>query len=106
LAPFSASPRHTVRHAADDRVPYIRYFPKRVRCWALFIPRGADAREGDGWIIQALTNAQTLLAEVNLFEATQIDRGPVATIKVPLRLKPAHHGSWADASLVKPAHYT
>jgi hypothetical protein len=36
--------------------------------------------------------------------ATQIERGPIATIKVPLRLKPAYHGSWADASLIKPAH--
>jgi carotenoid cleavage dioxygenase-like enzyme len=60
-----------------------------------FIPRNPDAPEGDGWIVQALTNGQTMLTEVNLFEATRISRGPIATVKLPLRLKPAYHGSWS-----------
>jgi carotenoid cleavage dioxygenase len=67
-----------------------------------FIPRAPDAPEGDGWVVQALTNAQTMLTEVNLFEATRIAKGPIATVKLPLRLKPAYHGSWSDGSLVKP----
>lgn len=71
-----------------------------------FIPRAQDAREGDGWIVQALTNGDTMLTEVNVFEATQIARGPIATVKLPLRLKPAYHGSWADASRVKPSGLT
>lgn len=68
-----------------------------------FIPRTKDAAEGDGWIIQAATNAVSMLTEVNLFEATAIANGPIATIKLPLRLKPAFHGSWADGSLIKPS---
>jgi carotenoid cleavage dioxygenase-like enzyme len=68
-----------------------------------FIPRSAGAAEGDGWIVQALTNGQTMLTEVNLFEATRISAGPIATVKLPLRLKPAYHGSWADAALIRPA---
>jgi len=66
-----------------------------------FIPRSPDAAEGDGWIVQALTDSQTMLTEVNLFEATEIAQGPIATVKLPLRLKPAYHGSWCDATLVK-----
>jgi carotenoid cleavage dioxygenase-like enzyme len=66
-----------------------------------FIPRSPEAEEGDGWIVQALTNGQTLRTEVNLFTATEIAKGPVATIKLPLRLKPAYHGSWAAAAAVK-----
>ena len=67
-----------------------------------FIPRAPGAGEGDGWIVQAATNAGTMLTEVNLFEATDIARGPIATIKMPLRLKPAYHGSWADIERIKP----
>ena len=67
-----------------------------------FIPRGPDVAEGDGWIVQALTNGQSMLTEVNLFEATEIARGPIATVKLPLRLKPAYHGSWSDAAFIKP----
>jgi carotenoid cleavage dioxygenase-like enzyme len=68
-----------------------------------FIPRAADSAEGDGWIVQALTNADTQLTELNLFEATDLARGPLARVKVPLRLRPAYHGSWAAAALVKPS---
>lgn len=68
-----------------------------------FIPRAPDAPEGDGWIVQALTNSETMLTELNVFEATRVARGPLATVKLPLRLKPAYHGSWAEAARVKPA---
>ena len=68
-----------------------------------FIPRKPDAPEGDGWIVQAATNSETMLTEVNLFEATAIARGPIAVVKLPLRLKPPYHGSWADASRIKPS---
>jgi carotenoid cleavage dioxygenase-like enzyme len=68
-----------------------------------FIPRSAQAPEGDGWIIQGLTNGQSMRTELNLFVATEVERGPIATVKLPLRLKPAYHGSWSDAGLVKTA---
>jgi carotenoid cleavage dioxygenase len=68
-----------------------------------FIPRSPDAPEGDGWIVQALTNGETMLTELNLFEATNIARGPLATVKVPVRLRPAYHGSWAESARVQPA---
>ncbi len=62
-----------------------------------FIPRAPDAQEGDGWVVQALTNGETMLTEVNLFVATEIANGPIATVKLPLRLKPAYHGSWSPS---------
>jgi len=68
-----------------------------------FIPRAPDAAEGEGWILQALTNGETMLTELNVFEATRIARGPIATVKLPLRMKPAYHGSWAEAARVKPS---
>lgn len=68
-----------------------------------FIPRTADAPEGDGWIAQATTDTDTGLTELNLFEATAISRGPIATIKTPVHLKPAYHGNWVDGALVKPS---
>jgi carotenoid cleavage dioxygenase len=68
-----------------------------------FIPRSADAAEGDGWIAQAATDAATGLTLLNLFDATDIVKGPIATVKTPVHLKPAFHGNWHDASEIKPA---
>ncbi|HEV2701554.1 MAG TPA: carotenoid oxygenase family protein [Steroidobacteraceae bacterium] len=66
-----------------------------------FIARSPDSAEGDGWIVQALTNGQTMRTELNLFGATEIAKGPIANIRLPLRLKPAYHGSWSAAAAVK-----
>lgn len=63
-----------------------------------FVPRSKDAAEGDGWIAVAATDANTLLTELMLFVATDIGRGPIATIRTPVHLKPAYHGNWFDAA--------
>jgi carotenoid cleavage dioxygenase len=68
-----------------------------------FIPRSPDAPEGDGWIAQAATDGATGLTQLNLFEATAIAKGPIATVKLPVHLKPAYHGNWFDGSLIKPS---
>lgn len=66
-----------------------------------FIPRAPDAPEGEGWIAQAVTDSQAMLTSVNIFDATRIAKGPIATIRLPMRLKPAFHGTWAEAPRVK-----
>jgi carotenoid cleavage dioxygenase len=77
--------------------------PGKVVQEPTFIPRSADAPEGEGWIAQAATDVATGLTELNLFEAMAIARGPIATIRTPVHLKPAYHGNWFDGSLVKPS---
>jgi carotenoid cleavage dioxygenase-like enzyme len=76
--------------------------PAKVVQEPAFIPRAPDAPEGDGWIVQAATDSETLLTELYLFNATDIASGPVATVKTPLHLKPAYHGNWYDGSLIRP----
>lgn len=68
-----------------------------------FIPRHPDAPEGDGWIATAATDTATLLTELVLLEATAIEKGPVATIRTPVHMKPAYHGNWFDGSLIRPS---
>ena len=75
--------------------------PRKVVQEPTFIPRRPDAREGEGWIATAATNTETLLTELLLLEATDIAKGPVATIRTPLHMKPAYHGNWFDGSLIR-----
>jgi carotenoid cleavage dioxygenase len=65
-----------------------------------FIPRRPGAPEGDGYVIQAATRAREMRTDVFLFEAQDIASGPVATIRLPIRLRPGYHGSWADGSQI------
>ena len=54
-------------------------------------------------MLQAVTDAKTMLTEINLFDAVDVAKGPIAIIKLPFRMKPAYHGSWQDVSLIKPS---
>ena len=67
-----------------------------------FIPRRPGAAEGDGYIIQAATRAREMRTDVFLFDAHHVAEGPIATIRLPIRLRPGYHGSWADAPVIAP----
>jgi carotenoid cleavage dioxygenase len=63
-----------------------------------FIPRSDGAAEGDGYIITVATRIREMRTDVFLLDAQHLADGPVATIRLPLRLRPGYHGSWASGS--------
>ena len=63
-----------------------------------FIARGAGAAEGDGWIVQVCNRLEEQRSDLLLFDALDIEKGPIATIRIPLRLRFGLHGNWADAA--------
>jgi len=62
-----------------------------------FIPRSKDAGEGDGWIVQVCNRLEEQRSDLLLFDALAIEKGPIATIRIPIRLRFGLHGNWADA---------
>ncbi len=61
-----------------------------------FIPRTPNAPEGDGYIVALVDNLITNHSELVMLEATRIEEGPIARIKLPFRLRGGLHGNWAD----------
>jgi carotenoid cleavage dioxygenase len=62
-----------------------------------FIPRGKDAPEGDGWIVQVCNRLDEHRSDLLLFDALEIEKGPIATIQVPIRLRFGLHGNFAPS---------
>lgn len=62
-----------------------------------FIPRGKDAPEGEGWIVQVCNRLEEHRSDLLLFDALDIEKGPIATIHIPIRLRFGLHGNWANA---------
>jgi carotenoid cleavage dioxygenase-like enzyme len=62
-----------------------------------FIPRAKDAAEGDGWIVQICNRLEEHRSDLLLFDALDIEKGPIATINIPIRMRFGLHGNWADA---------
>jgi len=59
-----------------------------------FVPKRADSAEGEGYILQVATRIKEMRTDVFVLDALRIDEGPIATIRLPLRLRPGYHGSW------------
>ena len=62
-----------------------------------FVPRSKDAPEGDGWIVQICNRIDLQRSDLLIFDALDIEKGPIATIDVPIRLRFGLHGNWANA---------
>ena len=62
-----------------------------------FIPRSKDAPEGDGWIVQVCNRLDEHRSDLLLFDALEIEKGPIATIRVPIQLRFGLHGNFATS---------
>ena len=63
-----------------------------------FIPRSRQAPEGDGWIVQVCNRLEEHRSDLLLFDALEIEKGPIATIQVPIRLRFGLHGNFAPSA--------
>ena len=60
----------------------------------VFVPRSADAPEGDGWVTAVIYRAGEDRSDFAVFEAQDIARGPIALAKMPRRMPFGFHGNW------------
>lgn len=63
----------------------------------IFVPRSADAGEGDGYVIALLNHLGNHTTELVVLDSFQMEAGPIARIKLPLRMRMSLHGCWSQA---------
>jgi carotenoid cleavage dioxygenase-like enzyme len=68
-----------------------------------FIPRSPDSPEGDGYIVALANRLAEGRTDLLLFEALEIEKGPIATIQLPVRLRMGLHGNWAPGEWLEAA---
>jgi carotenoid cleavage dioxygenase-like enzyme len=64
----------------------------------VFVPRSADAREGDGWLLATVWRAAENRSDLAVFHATEVERGPIATVELACRVPFGLHGNWVPAT--------
>lgn len=62
-----------------------------------FVPRSADAAEGDGWLLTIVGRRAENRTDLVILDALHLDRGPVAIVKFPCRVHEGFHGTWVSA---------
>ncbi len=64
----------------------------------IFVPKHADALEGDGYVIGLCNRLADCATDLLVFDAQYINEGPIATIKLPVRLRMSLHGNWVASN--------
>lgn len=65
----------------------------------IFIPRTAEAAEGDGYVVCLLNLIAEGRSELVVLDSTDMAAGPIARIKVPFRMRMSLHGWLTRISL-------
>jgi carotenoid cleavage dioxygenase-like enzyme len=63
----------------------------------LFIPRSADAAEGDGYLLVAVDRMAEKRMDLLILDGNDVSLPPIATIKLPFGQPMAFHGCWIPA---------
>ena len=60
----------------------------------LFVPAYEGASEDEGWLISVVYNRATTKSEVLVFDAQELNKGPLARVLLPQRVPFGFHGTW------------
>lgn len=74
-----------------------KYFPgpRHMVQECVFIPKGDDAKEGDGFVMFLVNNYQTMSSELHILDTEDFQKA-VAKVFLPMRLRAGLHGNWVD----------
>jgi len=62
----------------------------------VFVPRAADAAEGDGWLLAVVHRAAENRSDLLVLNAQDIAGEPEAVLELPGRVPAGFHGSWVN----------
>jgi carotenoid cleavage dioxygenase-like enzyme len=62
-----------------------------------FVPRSADAAEGDGWLLTMVGRRAENRTDLVILDARKLSQGPIAVVKFPCRVHEGFHGTWVSA---------
>jgi carotenoid cleavage dioxygenase-like enzyme len=60
----------------------------------VFVPRAADAPEGDGWLLAVAYRAAENRSDLIVLDTSHIEAGPIATAALSHRVPHGFHGNW------------
>lgn len=64
----------------------------------LFVQRAGTMGEDDGWLVTYVTDMNRNVSECWVYAAQNLSVGPIAKVRLPLRIPSGTHACWASAS--------
>jgi len=72
---------------------------------AQFAPRAPDSPEGDGWLLVPVSRVSQMRSDLVILDARNLAAGPVATLKLPVRVRATFHGAWVPESTLSSGRF-
>ncbi|MGY4480637.1 carotenoid oxygenase family protein [Bradyrhizobium sp. USDA 3364] len=63
----------------------------------VFVERGPEAAEGDGWLLAVVWRARENRSDLAVFNAQDVEAGPTALVHLGHRVPDGFHGNWVGA---------
>jgi carotenoid cleavage dioxygenase len=105
---YCANRRPTEKGAGYDTIAHIDFRTGASTGWEpgagksvvepIFVPRNADAAEGDGWLVSLVYDRARNLSDFVVLDALEVSRGPLARVELPARVPFGFHGNWRGPS--------
>jgi carotenoid cleavage dioxygenase len=70
-----------------------------------FVPRTQDSPEGDGWLILPVSRVSKNRSDLAVLDAQNLAAGPVALLKLPVKVRSTFHGTWVPAETLVSGRY-
>jgi carotenoid cleavage dioxygenase-like enzyme len=64
----------------------------------VFVERGKEAAEGDGWLLAVVWRARRNESDLAVFNASDVNAGPVTLVHLGHRVPDGFHGNWVGAT--------
>ncbi|WP_460072964.1 carotenoid oxygenase family protein [Streptomyces sp. YKOK-I1] len=68
-----------------------------------FVPKSEDAAEGEGYLLALVGRRDPMSCEIVVLDAQDLAAGPMATLKVPFRLRSGAHVTWIPGDELDPS---
>jgi carotenoid cleavage dioxygenase len=66
-----------------------------------FVPRRPEAPEGDGYLMGLVNRHADMRTELLVLDANHLGDGPIATVRLPFKLRNGIHGTWVPGGSLK-----
>jgi carotenoid cleavage dioxygenase-like enzyme len=88
----------------DHSTGQMRTYSAGPRCAVaepVFLPRNGDAREGEGYLLTNIFDEDRNASHLAIFDAEQIENGPIARAHLDHRVPVGFHGTWKPSDLAR-----
>jgi carotenoid cleavage dioxygenase-like enzyme len=72
---------------------------------AQFVPRTPDSPEGDGWLLVLVSRVSKMRSDLVVLDARNVAAGPVATFRIPVRVRSTFHGTWVPEETLRTGRF-